>query len=322
MRKPTGRLKGQTRPTAGAAPVRVGISACLLGQPVRYDGRDKRQAFLVELGRHVEWVPVCPEVEVGMGVPREPIGLVQLGNGSLALRAASGADWTRRMARFAARRVVALGRQRLAGYVFKSRSPSCGLGGVPVTSLSDARVGESAGRFAAVLAARLPHLPVVEEDGLARSDALDHFLERVHAHARLARLWAGRYTPARLIAFHRAHELLLLAHPTARTDFARLLARAGRLPRVRLRPLYDAAFSATLARPATRAGHLRALARVGLALPPSHRPDFAAAVLAYRGGSATWHELAAAFRDLAAGHPGGELYFSPYPAALLERLRG
>src|SRR5690606_4696456 len=110
------------------APIRIGISSCLLGHAVRWDGGHKRDAFLVErLGRFVEWVPVCPELELGMGVPREPIRLVARGAGIRLVSVSGGVDWTARMRAFAQRRVRALARLGLCGYVLKARSPSCGL---------------------------------------------------------------------------------------------------------------------------------------------------------------------------------------------------
>ena len=109
--------------------LRVGVSACLLGEPVRYDGRHKRDAFLTDvLGKHVEWVPVCPELEVGMGVPRESVRLEGDVDAPRMVGVRSRIDHTAAMRRFAAERVRQLAALDLQGYVFKKGSPSCGLG--------------------------------------------------------------------------------------------------------------------------------------------------------------------------------------------------
>ena len=156
---------------------RVGISRCLLGDQVRYDGGHKYEPSLIEtLGAHVEWVPVCPELEVGMGVPREPIQLVAAGDGSRVrlVGVDSGADWTDRMQVWAAEKIAALQALGLSGIVLKSRSPSCGPRGVPVPT------GEpSSGMFAQALMAAMPDLPVEDEERLRDPEARASFMARV-----------------------------------------------------------------------------------------------------------------------------------------------
>lgn len=173
---------------------RVGVSACLLGREVRYDGQHRRDAFLLDvLGRLVEWVPVCPEVELGMGVPREPIRLVGRPGAPRLVAERSGRDHTEAMRAYAERRVAALAVEGLAGYVTKASSPSCGLEGVRVWPDTDGGSPrpEGAGAFAAVLRARLPLLPI-EEEGRLRDPALyDRFVERVFAYDRWRRAAAG-----------------------------------------------------------------------------------------------------------------------------------
>jgi uncharacterized protein YbbK (DUF523 family) len=169
-------------------PVRVGISSCLLGEAVRYDGGHKRSPVLLErLGGRVEWVSVCPEYEVGMGVPREPVKLVAPAGGTGAsppclVGAVTGTDWTERMRRFARERARRLETMGLSGYVLKSRSPSCGLQVPLFASREDAAsFGDRSGRglFAAALLERLPSLPVEEECALADGIACERFLQRV-----------------------------------------------------------------------------------------------------------------------------------------------
>lgn len=167
---------------------RVGISRCLLGDEVRYDGTHRRdEALIGALGRHVEWVPVCPEVEVGMGTPREPIQLVARRDGMPSggahvrlIGVSSGRDWTERMHEWARERVQALIPLNLAGYILKARSPSCGIHSVPVRDGDDAREGR--GLFAQALIDALPDLPVEDEEGLADPRAREAFLQRVLSH--------------------------------------------------------------------------------------------------------------------------------------------
>jgi uncharacterized protein YbbK (DUF523 family) len=172
---------------------RVGVSACLLGERVRYDGGHKRDRWITgTLGRLVEFVPVCPEVEFGLGTPRPPIRLEQRGPGRVRLvEAASGEDLTVRMERYAARRVGALAKADLDGYILKANSPSCGPARVKVrTGRPGAPRRSGRGLFAAALLRGLPDLPVEDEERLGDPRVREEFLERV-----LARHRARRRTP-------------------------------------------------------------------------------------------------------------------------------
>ncbi|HYN21288.1 MAG TPA: DUF523 domain-containing protein [Thermoanaerobaculia bacterium] len=164
--------------------LRIGVSSCLLGEEVRYDGGHKREAVLVEvLGREVEWVPVCPEVEIGLGTPRPPMNLVRIGGETRLITAETGADHTAAMRSYAERRVEELAGERLAGYIFKKDSPSCGLDRVklyPAAGGDPTR--EARGLFAEALVRRFPDLPVEEEDGLRDPVRRERFLSRVRSH--------------------------------------------------------------------------------------------------------------------------------------------
>jgi uncharacterized protein YbbK (DUF523 family) len=165
--------------------VRLGISACLLGQEVRFDGGHKRDRFLTdELGKYVEWVPICPEVEVGMGTPREPLHLVRVGETTRVITASTGIDYTERMNEWARTRVEALAREDLDGYVLKSKSPSCGVWNVSVARADGPPALDGRGLFASVLLEHLPLLPVEEEGRLADPAVRDNFIERVFAYRR------------------------------------------------------------------------------------------------------------------------------------------
>ena len=167
-------------------PVRVGVSSCLLGNAVRWDGGHKRDGFLLEaLAPYVEWVPVCPEVEAGMGTPREPVKLARVAGELRVLGNESGEDWTRALRAFAARRVRSLEGAELCGYVLKARSPSCGLAGVEVWEANGPARRDGRGVFAAALLERFPLLPVEDESRLADASLREDWLERVFAYRRL-----------------------------------------------------------------------------------------------------------------------------------------
>lgn len=159
---------------------RVGVSACLLGNPVRYDGGDKRHPWLVDvLGREMELVSVCPEVEIGLGTPRETIDLVLARSGEVRLLTTNTRlDLTARMREFAAARIDALSALDLCGFILKADSPSCGPGGVRIVGSVDA----GRGLFAETLMARLPRLPVIDERGLDDPDLRAAFVAEVHAY--------------------------------------------------------------------------------------------------------------------------------------------
>jgi uncharacterized protein YbbK (DUF523 family) len=167
---------------------RVGISRCLLGDEVRYDGTHRRDETVIAwLGPHVEWVPICPEVEIGMGTPREPIQLVKSGDGVRSLDARvrligvdTGTDWTGRMHTWAAARVQELGALGLSGYVFKARSPSCGISDVVIRDAGGD--GRGRGLFAEAVIQALPGLPVADEASLADPRVRASFLDRVRRH--------------------------------------------------------------------------------------------------------------------------------------------
>ncbi len=166
-------------------PPRVGISQCLLGDNVRYDGGHKRDSVLIEtLGRYVEWVPVCPEVEVGLGTPREPMHLVGDPLAPRLVTLNTGVDHTDAMTRFAQRRVRELEALSLSGFVFKSASPSCGIRQVPLFNADGIETHDGVGLFARAFITHFPLIPVEEEGQLHDPQALKNFLERVRAYRR------------------------------------------------------------------------------------------------------------------------------------------
>jgi uncharacterized protein YbgA (DUF1722 family)/uncharacterized protein YbbK (DUF523 family) len=245
------------------APIRVGASACLLGAEVRFDGQHKRDRFLIdELGKLVEWVPVCPEVQAGMGVPRESVRLVQAGDGTSRLRGSrSEEDWTDRMNEVARRRVQELAARGLDGFVLKARSPTCGMERVKLYPAGEGVPSrDGVGLFAAELARQLPDLPVEEEGRLGDARLRDNFVERLFAFHELRLLWASPWTPGELVAFHTAHKLALLAHCVeGYRRLGRLVARAGVMPRAELQAQYQSGLMAALRALASPGRHANVL---------------------------------------------------------------
>jgi len=230
---------------------------------VRYDARHKRDPFLVDvLGPFVEWVPVCPELELGMGVPREPICLVGLPKAPRLVAARSGVDYTETMHAWAERRAAELEREDLCGYISKKDSPSCGLERVPV---HPARGGgpprrEGTGAWARVLLARQPLLPVEEEGRLHDPSLRESFIERVFACARWKAMLAEGLTRGSLVAFHTAHKLTLLAHSSsAWRRLGKLVDVPGRGSVGEAARAYGEGFMEALKVPATRGRHTSVL---------------------------------------------------------------
>ena len=159
--------------------IRIAISSCLLGERVRYDGESKLQSWLVDCG-DVVWVPVCPEVEVGMSIPRESIQIEESCDGIKLLGVESRQDWTEQMNNFARQRVWQLQAADIVGYVFKARSPSCGIGDVPLMgALGQAVVGKTNGRFCDVLMEMWPELSIANEVMMSDAKQRVEFLQRV-----------------------------------------------------------------------------------------------------------------------------------------------
>jgi len=232
---------------------------------VRFDGQHKRDAYVVDvLGRQLRLVPVCPEIEVGMGVPRDSVRLVRDGALTRMIAPRTGRDYTDEMNDWAEARVRALDGERLCGYVLKKDSPSCGMERVKVYASAKteaAPVGKTGtGLFAVALRRRFPSLPIEEEGRLNDAGLREGFVERVFAYHRVQALFTGRWTVGQLVAFHAAHKLSLLAHsPAAYRALGRLVAEAKALPRAELRDRYIAGFMAALEKPATPGRHANVL---------------------------------------------------------------
>jgi uncharacterized protein YbgA (DUF1722 family)/uncharacterized protein YbbK (DUF523 family) len=244
------------------SPVRIGISSCLLGERVRFDGNHKRDAFLAEVfGRHVTWVPVCPEVEMGLGVPRETMRLEQHGPEVRLVAPKTGADHTDRLRTFAAQRLAALGRERLRGYILKKDSPSCGMERVRLYPTTGGPNRSGQGLFAAALMQRFPHLPVEEEGRLQDPRLRENFVTRVFAYHRWGQLAEQKITRAGLQQFHARHKFVLVAHSqTGTRRVGRILAHPGQFPDEQAwAAAYLDGFTEVMRRAPTRRGHTNVL---------------------------------------------------------------
>ena len=270
--------------------LRVGISACLLGQKVRYDGGHKSDDFLVgTLSNFVSYVPVCPEVELGLGTPREPIRLERRADGIHLVGVRSDADHTAAMTRYAADRTEDLLGDDLSGYIFKKDSPSCGMGRVKVFSRGGVPSRAGRGIFAEEVMKRFPLLPCEEEGRLQDAGLRRSFLVRLYAGRRLRDLLRARWTRGDVVAFHGREKLLLLAHePDAYRDLGRLVARVKELSRAEFVDRYERRFMEGLGRVATRGRHANVLQHIAGYFKDSgtasDRQERASAIDEYRRG--------------------------------------
>ncbi len=311
--------------------IRLGVSSCLLGNHVRHDGGHKRDDFVAGLlSRFATFVPVCPEVEVGMGTPRPSIRLVRIGGEVRLVEPRAGADHTRTMRAWAGRRLAELEREELSGFILKKDSPSCGMERVKVWP---ERPGHPAARdgvglFAEALRARWPLLPV-EEEGRLRDPALrEAFVERVFAHRRLHRFLGGRWTIGDLVRFHAAEKYLLLAHePEGYRALGRLVARAKGEPRRRLAEAYATRFMEAMRRPATRGRNANVLEHMAgyfkRDLPDGDREELRGLIADYRHGllplavpvTLVRHHV----RRLGVATLAGQTWLDPHPKELMLR---
>lgn len=244
-----------------SSPLRIGISRCLLGEEVRFDGGHKRDCFLADtLSRYVEWVPVCPEVEVGLGIPREAMRLAGDAREPRLITIKTGIDHTRAMARFSRRRVRELEAMDLCGYVFKKDSPSCGTARVRVYNRHGTPTRTGVGLFARAFMEHFPLVPVEEEGRLHNPLLRENFLERVFYYRRWRDLMRGRVTRKAVMDFHAEHKSLLLAHSREHYEvLGRLVAHAKRYAPAELARRYGVFFLEGLKMQATARKRVNAL---------------------------------------------------------------
>jgi len=193
--------------------IRLGVSSCLLGEKVRFDGGHKHDRFLTQtLGRYVEYVPVCPEVEMGLPTPRETLRLVGEPDAQRLVFSRSGEDITERMKSWAQKRVVELEKENLSGFIFKAKSPSSGMQRVKLYDKNGSPNSRGVGLFAQAFMEHFPLLPV-EEDGRLNDPRLrENFIEIIFTLKRWRESIAAGKTRGALVDFHTRHKLLILSH--------------------------------------------------------------------------------------------------------------
>lgn len=314
---------------ASDAPIRIGVSSCLIGEQVRFDGGHKRSDFLTEtLGQFVEFVPVCPEIEIGLGVPRESIRLVRDADTVRLVGNKTGLDHTDKMNAYAGRRTAALGRDDLCGYVLKKDSPSCGMERVRVYAATGMATRDGTGLFASALMGRYPSLPVEEEGRLNDPHLRENFVERVFAYRRLRSFFSSRWTLGGLVQFHTVHKLVLMAHsPKAYSDLGRFVANAKRLERDKLRDDYELIFMDALKKLATTARHTNVLHHMlGYLrehLDAAARGELVELIDDYRGGLVPVIVPITLFRhyvrEFDVAYLRNQVYLEPHPKELMLR---
>ncbi len=194
--------------------IKLGVSTCLLGEKVRYDGGHKLNRYVRDtLGQYFDYVPVCPEVECGLPVPREALRLTGDPGAPRLVTNKTGLDYTDQMQAWGWKRLAELEQEDLCGYIFKSRSPSSGLERIKVYREQDGMpVNTGVGIWARLFMEHFPLLPVEDEGRLNDPLLREHFIERVFVYARWRELVRNGFTAGDLIDFHSRHKLLFMAH--------------------------------------------------------------------------------------------------------------
>ena len=221
--------------------IKIGISSCLLGEMVRYDGGHKHDRFLTDtLGRYVAYVPVCPEVELGLGVPRESLRLVGDPDAPRLVTSRTHRDLTEEMTKWARKRVNALKEEELCGFIFKSDSPSSGMERVRVYNEKGVPAKKGVGIFARTFIDYFPLIPVEEEGRLHDPILRENFIERIFALKRWREAVEGPGKLGTLVDFHTRNKLLIFSHSEKHyREMGRLVATAKGVAREDLFMKYE-----------------------------------------------------------------------------------
>ena len=270
--------------------ITLGISSCLLGEPVRWDGGHKRDSlFADELACFVRFIPVCPEVESGFGVPREPCRLIGDPIAPRFISVHTGKDLTRQLLQWSRRRVKELAGEGVGGFILKDRSPSCGVKQVPVYDERGKRVFAGAGLFARAVMVHAPLTPLGEASHLHDPLLRAGFITRVLVMERWRATVRDRRSRGALVRFHTQHELVLLAHSPRHCQYLRgLVTRDKAMPLTAIYREYGRALQEALQLKATRAKHTRcllhAISYFKKNLSPEAKQKLLAEIAAYRQG--------------------------------------
>ena len=211
--------------------IRLGVSSCLLGHQVRYDGGHKQNRYLTDtLTNYFSFVPVCPEVECGMPIPREALRLVGDPKNPSLVTTRTQEDYTEQMQKWGEEKLEELAKQELCGYIFKSRSPSSGMERIKVYDHKGNPKSTGVGIWARMFMQRFPYLPVEDEGRLNDPKLREQFIEHVFVYSRWRRMLKQGTTPGQVVDFHSRHKMLLLAHsPELYAEMGKLTANAGKM---------------------------------------------------------------------------------------------
>ena len=234
--------------------IKIGVSSCLIGEKVRWNGDHKQNHFVREiLANYFEYVSVCPEMEVGMGVPRETVALYGNLEKSRMISKKTQTDWTKPMEYYIKDRISSLEHENLCGYIFKSKSPSCGLGRVPVyAEFGSHRVRHGAGVFAKAFTNKFPLVPTEDEGRLNDPMIRENFIVKVFSFSRLKDLFKINFSIGKLVRFHTQQKFLLLAHSRKYYDeLGQLVAKPKSLTKEVLKEEYGKTFMKALTFKAT-----------------------------------------------------------------------
>jgi uncharacterized protein YbgA (DUF1722 family)/uncharacterized protein YbbK (DUF523 family) len=211
--------------------IKLGISTCLLGENVRYDGGHKLDRFLTDtLGQYVEYVPVCPEVECGLPVPRESMHLEGDPDAPRLVTTRTKQDMTDRMVQWAKKRVAELDKEDLCGFIFKTNSPSSGMERIRVYNEKGMPVKKGVGMFARIFMEHFSLLPVEDEGRLHDPKLRENFIERIFTLKRWREVLIKKESRGNLVDFHTQHKLLILSHsPKHHQMMGRLVAKSKKL---------------------------------------------------------------------------------------------
>ena len=242
-------------------PINIGISTCLLGENVRYDGGHKRDRYLTDtLGQYVRYVPVCPEVEAGFGVPRESMQLRGDPDAPRLMTNKTEKDMTRAMLTWARGRVVELEKEDLSGFIFKARSPSSGMERVKVVNDQGMPVKKGVGLFARTFMDHFPLIPVEEEGRLHDPKLRESFIESVFVFKRWRTCLEEGRSRGKLVAFHTKHKLLIMSHSVEHyRSMGKLVAQVKDAPLDELYDIYQDHLMGALKRQTTIKKHVNVL---------------------------------------------------------------
>ncbi len=317
-----------TESTERSERILIGVSSCLLGQEVRYDSGHKHNAYLTEtLARYFEFIPICPEMAIGLGTPRPPMRLVASAHGTRAVRIADpSVDVTDALSRFGRDTAAQLG--DVSGYILKKGSPSCGMERVKIFNDQGVPVDSGTGVYAQALMRALPQMPVEEEGRLMDPVLRENFIERVFVYHRWQGLLDSGLTPHRLVDFHTDHKFAVLAHDAAAYEvLGRIAARAGSTDLDALAGEYGETLMSALKRRATRKRHANVLMHVAgflkSYLEAEDKQELLEVIERYRGGLVPLIVPITLLRHHLRRHPNPyierQTYMNPHPEELMLR---